>query len=35
VLKPHNLKSMTIALGDSSLQKQYFELGQKEIRALF
>ena len=31
VLRPHNLKSMTIALGDSSLQKKYFELGQREV----
>ena len=35
VLRPHNLKSMTVALGDSSLQKEYFELGQKEVKALF
>lgn len=35
VLKPRNLKSMTIALGDSSLQKEYFGLGQKEVAALF
>jgi predicted acylesterase/phospholipase RssA len=34
VLRPHNLKSMTIALGDSSLQKKYFELGQREIEVL-
>lgn len=34
VLRPHNLKSMTIALGDSSLQKKYFELGQREIEGL-
>jgi predicted acylesterase/phospholipase RssA len=34
VLRPHNLKSMTIALGDSRLQKRYFELGQQEIAAL-
>jgi len=35
VLRPHNLKSMTIALGDRSLQKEYFELGQREAQALF
>jgi predicted acylesterase/phospholipase RssA len=35
VLRPHNLKSMTIALGDSTLQKKYFELGQREIETLF
>ena len=35
VLRPHNLKSMTVALGDSSLQKEYFELGQKEVKVLF
>ena len=35
VLRPHNLKSMTIALRDSSLQKKYFELGQREIEGLF
>jgi predicted acylesterase/phospholipase RssA len=35
VLRPHNLKSMTIALGDSSLQKKYFELGQREAEGLF
>jgi predicted acylesterase/phospholipase RssA len=34
VLRPHNLKSMTIALGDSRLQKEYFELGQREVAAL-
>jgi predicted acylesterase/phospholipase RssA len=34
VLRPHNLKSMTIALGDSRLQKKYFELGQQEIEGL-
>ena len=35
VLKPRNLKSMTISLSDSRAQKQYFELGQKEVEALF
>jgi len=35
VLRPKNLKSMTIALGDTSLQKEYFELGRKEVQALF
>lgn len=35
VLKPRNLKSMTVALGDSSLQKEYFNLGQQEVAALF
>jgi len=35
VLKPCNLKSMTISLGDSHLQKDYFELGQREVQALF
>jgi predicted acylesterase/phospholipase RssA len=35
VLKPANLKSMTIALADSSLQKKYFELGQMEVQTLF
>jgi predicted acylesterase/phospholipase RssA len=34
VLRPHNLKSMTIALGDSRLQKQYFALGQQEVERL-
>lgn len=35
ILAPSNLKSMTINPGDSTLQKKYFELGQKEIQALF
>lgn len=35
ILRPHNLKSMTISLGDSRLQRDYFELGQKEAQALF
>jgi predicted acylesterase/phospholipase RssA len=35
VLKPKDLKSMTIALGDSRIQKEYFELGQQEARSLF
>ena len=35
ILKPKNLKSMTIALGDSAIQKEYFELGQKHIQGLF
>jgi predicted acylesterase/phospholipase RssA len=35
VLKPKDLKSMTIALGDSRIQKEYFELGQREVRSLF
>ncbi|MFO1206521.1 MAG: hypothetical protein U1E63_12460 [Burkholderiales bacterium] len=34
VLRPHNLKSMTIALRDSRLQKEYFELGQQEMEGL-
>lgn len=34
VLRPHNLKSMTIALRDSRLQKEYFELGQQEVARL-
>ena len=35
ILKPKNLESMTIALEDSTAQKKYFELGQKETEALF
>ena len=35
ILRPKNLKSMTIALGDSAIQKQYFEQGQREIEPLF
>ena len=35
VLRPQNLKSMTISLADTSLQKEYFELGQSEVSALF
>jgi hypothetical protein len=35
VLKPKDLKSMTIALGDSRIQKEYFELGQQEVQGLF
>ncbi len=34
ILRPKNLKSMTIALGDSRAQKTCFDLGQKEVRAL-
>jgi predicted acylesterase/phospholipase RssA len=35
ILRPKNLKSMTIALGDSAIQKKYFEQGQREIEPLF
>lgn len=35
ILKPENLESMTISLKDATAQKRYFELGQKEIEALF
>ena len=35
VLRPKNLESMTISLKDSTAQKEYFELGQKETEALF
>ena len=35
VLKPSNLESMTISLKDSTAQKRYFELGQKETETLF
>lgn len=34
VLRPHNLKSMTIALSDSRVQKEYFELGKQEVERL-
>ena len=34
ILRPRNLKAMTIALGDSRSQKTCFELGQREIQAL-
>ena len=34
VLSPKNLESMTIALKDSSIQKQYFELGKSEMAEL-
>lgn len=35
LLRPSNLESMTIALKDSTIQKKYFELGQRETEALF
>jgi predicted acylesterase/phospholipase RssA len=35
VLKPRNLKSMTISFGDRNLQRTYFELGQEEVQTLF
>lgn len=35
ILKPKNLESMTISLKHSRIQKEYFELGQKEIQAFF
>lgn len=35
VLRPKNLESMTISLKDSTAQKRYFELGQKEAENLF
>jgi predicted acylesterase/phospholipase RssA len=34
ILRPENLESMTISLKDSAIQKQYFELGQKEMAKL-
>ncbi len=34
ILRPNNLKSMTIALGDSRIQKEYFELGQHDMETL-
>lgn len=35
VLQPKNLEAMTISLKDSTVQKKYFELGQKEAAAMF
>nr|MBS0020484.1 patatin-like phospholipase family protein [Gammaproteobacteria bacterium] len=35
VLKPENLQSMSISLKDSTAQKDYFHLGQREVAALF
>lgn len=35
VLKPKDLESMTISFKDSTAQKRYFELGQREAAALF
>jgi len=35
ILRPKNLESMTISLKDSTAQKKYFELGQKEAESLF
>ena len=35
ILTPKNLESMTISLKDSTAQKEYFQLGQKETEALF
>jgi hypothetical protein len=35
ILRPKNLKTMTISLKDSTAQKKYFELGQKEAESLF
>ena len=35
VLRPKNLESITISLKDSTAQKEYFRLGQKETEALF
>lgn len=35
VLRPENLQSMTISLKDSTAQKDYFDLGQREVAALF
>jgi len=34
VLKPKNLESMTISLKDSTIQKEYFELGSTEMAQL-
>lgn len=34
VLKPQNLESMTISLKDSTIQKEYFELGGNEMAQL-
>jgi predicted acylesterase/phospholipase RssA len=34
ILRPKNLESMTISLKDSTAQKKYFELGQKETESL-
>lgn len=35
ILKPKDLESMTISLGDSTAQKDYFQRGQQEAEALF
>lgn len=35
VLRPKNLESMTVSLKHSTIQKEYFELGQREMAALF
>jgi predicted acylesterase/phospholipase RssA len=34
ILKPKDLESMTVSLKDRSIQKSYFELGQKEAEGL-
>ena len=35
ILRPKDLESMTVSLKDSTIQKGYFDLGQKEMEALF
>ena len=35
ILKPKNLESMTISLKHSTIQKEYFELGQREVEKFF
>lgn len=35
ILRPKDLESMTISLKDSTAQKRYFELGQREAAAMF
>jgi hypothetical protein len=34
ILKPKNLKSMTISLQDVRIQKEYFDRGQKDVARL-
>lgn len=35
ILKPKNLESMTISLKDSTAQRDYFQQGQHDAKALF
>nr|VFK29700.1 MAG: hypothetical protein BECKMB1821G_GA0114241_105214 [Candidatus Kentron sp. MB]VFK33845.1 MAG: hypothetical protein BECKMB1821I_GA0114274_105414 [Candidatus Kentron sp. MB]VFK76433.1 MAG: hypothetical protein BECKMB1821H_GA0114242_105614 [Candidatus Kentron sp. MB] len=35
ILRPKDLESMTVSLKHSKAQKEYFELGQREVKSLF